>query len=116
MDQSKIIFSAVAIGFLVRFLIFNIDSLNSWFRGRIEISTPLTSWDRVLEGVYLKYEISVSPYDGALFHEMPLMLKFYSVLTRVFYSRFLLSLLFASMTRLGLYGSTPLHLRKITRV
>jgi len=101
MDQSKIIFSAVAIGFLVRFLIFNIDSLNSWFRGRIEISTPLTSWDRVLEGVYLKYEISVSPYDGALFHEIPVMLKFYSVLTRVFYSRFLLSLFFIGVDLLS---------------
>lgn len=38
---------------------------------RVEVSTPLNSWKKVTEGVFLQDE-GVNPYSGDLFHETPL--------------------------------------------
>ena len=40
---------------------------------QVEISTPVTSFKRLQEGLFL-YERGVSPYDGGLFHQAPLLL------------------------------------------
>ncbi|XP_011561007.2 phosphatidylinositol glycan anchor biosynthesis class U protein [Plutella xylostella] len=40
---------------------------------RVEIATPLNSWKRLTEGVYL-YDHDVNPYEGDAFHESPIML------------------------------------------
>lgn len=57
--------------------------MRKWFQSRLEISTPLTSWNRVLEGIYLKKQIGLtSTYEGDLVHELPIMLTFYDYLTR----------------------------------
>lgn len=42
-------------------------------RNRIEVSTPLNSWKRVEEGVFL-YGNGVDPYEGDVYHENPLVL------------------------------------------
>ena len=61
------------------------NGFTQWLQTRVEISTPLTSWSRVLEGLYLKNVIGLSsPYEGDLVHEVPFMLKFYQLVLAVF--------------------------------
>ncbi|KYN40404.1 Phosphatidylinositol glycan anchor biosynthesis class U protein [Trachymyrmex septentrionalis] len=38
---------------------------------RVEVSTALNSWKKVIEGVYL-YKFGIDPYEGDLFHETPI--------------------------------------------
>lgn len=40
---------------------------------RVEIATPLSSHKRLLEGLFL-YERGISPYDGGVYHQAPLLL------------------------------------------
>jgi phosphatidylinositol glycan class U len=62
------------LGVLIRYLAFY-TGLPNWFRERKEVVTPLTSWDRVLEGISLQNR-KISPYAGDIFHETPLLLRF----------------------------------------
>ncbi|XP_068699893.1 phosphatidylinositol glycan anchor biosynthesis class U protein-like [Montipora foliosa] len=62
-----------------------------WLINRIELSTPLTSWSRVQEGLYL-VENGVSPYSGDVVHESPLVLAVFLGLQQV--SELLFPLLF----------------------
>ena len=48
---------------------------------RVELSTPLNSWKRLVEGVTLSAN-GVDPYSGAIFHETPLTLAAFSYLLR----------------------------------
>ncbi|PHH75587.1 hypothetical protein CDD82_4382 [Ophiocordyceps australis] len=50
--------------------------------GRVEISTPVTSFKRLQEGLFL-YNHNVSPYDGGIFHQAPLLLPLFSLLPDV---------------------------------
>ncbi|TMW40039.1 hypothetical protein DOY81_014881 [Sarcophaga bullata] len=45
------------------------------FQNRVEIATPLNSFKRVQEGIYLLKQ-GTNPYDGDIVHEIPLMLWF----------------------------------------
>ncbi|XP_041454482.1 phosphatidylinositol glycan anchor biosynthesis class U protein-like [Lytechinus variegatus] len=66
------------IGVTVRSVLFY-SFVSSWLTDRVEISTPLTSWKSMVEGVTL-LEWGISPYAGDIFHETPLLLyTFYSV-------------------------------------
>ncbi|KAG6004712.1 hypothetical protein E4U21_000803 [Claviceps maximensis] len=47
--------------------------------GRVEISTPVTSFKRLQEGLFL-YNHNVWPYDGGVFHQAPLLLPLFSLL------------------------------------
>ncbi|KAJ4989832.1 Phosphatidylinositol glycan anchor biosynthesis class U protein [Stagonosporopsis vannaccii] len=47
--------------------------------GRVEVSTPVTSFKRLQEGLFL-YTHNVSPYDGGLYHQAPLLLPLFSLL------------------------------------
>ncbi|KAJ4290773.1 hypothetical protein N0V88_006522 [Collariella sp. IMI 366227] len=47
--------------------------------GRVEISTPVTSFKRLQEGLFL-YNHNVSPYDGGVYHQAPLFLPLFSLL------------------------------------
>ncbi|CRK24142.1 hypothetical protein BN1723_013176 [Verticillium longisporum] len=47
--------------------------------GRVEISTPVTSFKRLQEGLFL-YNHNVSPYDGGVYHQAPLLLPLFSLL------------------------------------
>lgn len=63
----------IAIG--IRFVLIY-SSFRTAIHDRVEISTPLNSWKKLLEGIYL-YNQGVDPYSGDLFHESPLMLLFF---------------------------------------
>ncbi|CAK4032806.1 Phosphatidylinositol glycan anchor biosynthesis class U [Lecanosticta acicola] len=47
--------------------------------GRVEISTPVNSFKRLQEGLFL-YERGLDPYDGGIFHQAPLLLPLFSFL------------------------------------
>ncbi|KAI8624094.1 GPI transamidase component-like protein [Xylariaceae sp. FL1651] len=46
--------------------------------GRVEVSTPVTSFKRLQEGLFL-YNHNVSPYDGGVYHQAPLLLPLFSL-------------------------------------
>lgn len=77
-------------GILVRLLLIQSKTLCNWFRNRVEISTPLTSWNRVEEGIYLRSNLHQSSYDGDLVHEIPLMIRFYSFLIKIFTQQYII--------------------------
>ncbi|KAE8152649.1 GPI transamidase subunit PIG-U [Aspergillus avenaceus] len=69
-------------------------SLPDLLTGRVEVSTPVNSFKRLQEGLFL-YTRNVSPYDGGVFHQAPLLLPIFALLpnakdlplpTAVFYS------------------------------
>ncbi|XP_022082208.1 phosphatidylinositol glycan anchor biosynthesis class U protein-like [Acanthaster planci] len=65
----------IFLGVAVRIVLFN-SSLASWLAERVEISTPLTSWKSVIEGITL-LQNGISPYAGDVFHETPFVLYFF---------------------------------------
>ncbi|QDS68753.1 hypothetical protein FKW77_004825 [Venturia effusa] len=77
MDKQKALLygSAVAIRLLL-FIAF--PSLPPVLTGRVEISTPVTSFKRLQEGLFL-YTHNISPYDGGVFHQAPLLLPLFSL-------------------------------------
>lgn len=56
----------------VRYWLIHIDYWQT-IANRVEIATPLNSWKRLTEGVYL-YDHNINPYEGDAFHESPIML------------------------------------------
>ncbi|KAL9131506.1 MAG: hypothetical protein Q9217_000585 [Psora testacea] len=60
-------------------LFFGFPSLPELLTGRVEISTPVTSFKRLQEGLFL-YTHNVSPYDGGVFHQAPLLLPFFALI------------------------------------
>ncbi|KAF7559382.1 hypothetical protein G7046_g4783 [Stylonectria norvegica] len=65
---------------LALFLVF--PGLPDLLTGRVEISTPVTSFKRLQEGLFL-YTNNVSPYDGGVYHQAPLLLPLFSLLPDV---------------------------------
>ncbi|KAG8408859.1 hypothetical protein J3458_019871 [Metarhizium acridum] len=56
--------------------------LPDFLTGRVEISTPVTSFKRLQEGLFL-YNHNVWPYDGGVYHQAPLLLPLFSLLPSV---------------------------------
>ncbi|CAF1097648.1 unnamed protein product [Adineta ricciae] len=75
----KVELAYVGIGLLVRVFLFFQTRIRSYFEDNGEFVTPLNSWKRVIEGIYL-HKLNVSPFVGSIVHEMPLSLFFYSKL------------------------------------
>ncbi|ORY03494.1 GPI transamidase subunit PIG-U [Clohesyomyces aquaticus] len=98
-DQQKaLLFGAAA---AVRLLLFTaFPSLPNLLTGRVEISTPVTSFKRLQEGVFL-YTHNVSPYDGGVFHQAPLLLPLFSLLPNPAYYPFATNLLYTIVDLLG---------------
>ncbi|KAF3936542.1 hypothetical protein ABW19_dt0201411 [Dactylella cylindrospora] len=70
----------IGAGVLLRLVLFTaFPSLPTTLAQRVEISTPVTSYKRLQEGIYL-YTHGVSPYDGGVFHQAPLLLSLFSIL------------------------------------
>lgn len=46
---------------------------------QVEISTPISSFKRLQEGLFL-YQHGLSPYDGGVFHQAPLLLVIFEIL------------------------------------
>ncbi|KAH8594591.1 GPI transamidase-like protein component PIG-U [Bisporella sp. PMI_857] len=64
----------------VRLLLFtSFPTLPDLLTGRVEVSTPVTSFKRLQEGLFL-YNHNVSPYDGGVYHQAPLLLTLFSLL------------------------------------
>ncbi|CAI7626752.1 unnamed protein product [Penicillium pancosmium] len=68
------------VAFVLRLLLICLfPSLPDLLTGRVEVSTPVNSFKRLQEGLYL-YTRNVSPYDGGVFHQAPLLLPLFSLL------------------------------------
>lgn len=65
---------------LVRYWLIHTDYWQT-ISNRVEIATPLNSWKRLIEGVYL-YDHNINPYDGDSFHESPIMLLLFHFLMK----------------------------------
>ncbi|KAL5359165.1 GPI transamidase subunit PIG-U [Aspergillus floccosus] len=63
-------------------LIILFPSLPDLLTGRVEVSTPVTSFKRLQEGLYL-YQRNVSPYDGGVFHQAPVLLPLFSMFPNI---------------------------------
>lgn len=67
-------------GFVLRYTTFYVfPVLPAILDGRVECSTPVTSFKRLQEGIF-QYQHQRSPYDGGVFHQSPLLLTLFSVL------------------------------------
>ncbi|MCJ1379875.1 hypothetical protein MMC17_002978 [Xylographa soralifera] len=77
-DRRKVaVFGSAAVLRLVLFVAF--PSLPDLLTGRVEISTPVTSFKRLQEGLFL-YTHGVSPYDGGVFYQAPLFLPLFALI------------------------------------
>ncbi|GAB6032702.1 hypothetical protein CHUAL_011577 [Chamberlinius hualienensis] len=56
-------------------LLFNSDKFQ-WLFKSVFVSTPVSSWKRIEEGIYLQ-NAGISPYSGDILHEPPLVLLFF---------------------------------------
>ncbi|OAQ66996.1 GPI transamidase component GAB1 [Pochonia chlamydosporia 170] len=68
--------------------------------GRVEISTPVTSFKRLQEGLFL-YNHNVWPYDGGVYHQAPLLLPLFSLVPDVKAWPIFTSLLYILVDLLG---------------
>ncbi|KAI1802865.1 PIG-U-domain-containing protein [Daldinia bambusicola] len=71
------LYAAAALLRLILFAVF--PELPDLLTARVEISTPVTSFKRLQEGLFL-YNHNVSPYDGGVYHQAPLLLPLFSLL------------------------------------
>ncbi|KAL2003816.1 hypothetical protein VTN02DRAFT_2170 [Thermoascus thermophilus] len=77
-DRRKL--AVFASAFALRVLLFcAFPSLPDLLTGRVEVSTPISSFKRLQEGLFL-YTRNVSPYDGGVFHQAPLLLPIFALL------------------------------------
>ncbi|CAO3653942.1 unnamed protein product [Cunninghamella echinulata] len=58
---------------------FSLPAVSNTLLQRVELSTPVTSFKQLTEGVFL-YQSQVPPYDGGVFHQAPLLLIIFSFL------------------------------------
>ncbi|KAL2890024.1 Phosphatidylinositol glycan anchor biosynthesis class U protein [Ceratocystis lukuohia] len=76
-QQTTTVYAAAAAVRL--FLIVLFPTLPQLLTSRVEISTPITSFKRLQEGLFL-FNHNVSPYDGGVFHQAPLLLPLFGLL------------------------------------
>ncbi|KAI8588935.1 GPI transamidase subunit PIG-U [Geranomyces variabilis] len=69
----------VWVGIIVRVLLFTYTDAAPYFRNRVEVVTPITSWKRLQEGLFL-YQHGIPPYEGGVFHQAPLLLIVFNFL------------------------------------
>ena len=68
MDRRSFLIVVLAVS-LRLFLFTAFPSLPDLLTNRVELSTPVTSFKRLQEGLFL-YSHGVSPYDGGIFHQV----------------------------------------------
>ncbi|KAJ2964130.1 hypothetical protein NQZ79_g950 [Umbelopsis isabellina] len=68
------------LAFILRLSLFNLPTIANTLATRVEVVTPITSFKRLTEGLYL-YQHSVPPYDGGIFHQPPFLLVLFSALS-----------------------------------
>lgn len=70
------VFAGAAIVRLAAFLLF--PAIAEFLSTQVELATPVSSFKRLKEGLFL-HERGVSPYDGGLFHQAPLLLTIFGL-------------------------------------
>ncbi|KAF9735467.1 hypothetical protein PMIN04_006875 [Paraphaeosphaeria minitans] len=99
--QKAALFAAAA---AVRLLLFQaFPLLPDRLAGRVELSTPVSSFKRLQEGLYL-YTHNVSPYDGGVYHHPPLLLPLFSLLPDASHHPFATNLLFTAIDLLSAHA------------
>lgn len=83
----------------VRYWLIHIDYWQL-LSNRVEIATPLNSWKRLIEGVYL-YDRGINPYEDDSFHASPIMLIFFHYVMKNL--PYMIPLLFTVMDLLTAY-------------
>ncbi|KJX99706.1 putative gpi transamidase component pig-u protein [Zymoseptoria brevis] len=96
-DHPKTLLSSTAIA-LRLLLALTFPGLPDLLTLRVEISTPVNSFKRLQEGLFL-YDRGLDPYDGGIFHQAPLFLPLFSLLPSpsVFTGRIASVLLYAAL-------------------
>ena len=75
--DTVLVYAGAIILRLFVFLVF--PNLSDFLTAQVEISTPISSFKRLQEGLFL-YRHGLSPYDGGVFHQAPLLLVVFDVL------------------------------------
>ncbi|CAO3649261.1 unnamed protein product [Cunninghamella blakesleeana] len=75
--NNKLLLYTAAIS--IRLIMFSLPTVSNTLLQRVELSTPVTSYKQLTEGVFL-YHSQVPPYDGGVFHQAPLLLIIFSFL------------------------------------
>ncbi|KAI8099917.1 GPI transamidase subunit PIG-U [Halteromyces radiatus] len=75
-------FLLYSVAIAIRLVIFSLPPIADTLLQRVELSTPVTSFKRLTEGVFL-YQSHVPPYDGGVFHQAPLLLIIFSFLLQL---------------------------------
>ncbi|KAF1934150.1 PIG-U-domain-containing protein [Didymella exigua CBS 183.55] len=99
--QKALLFGGAA---ALRLLLFTVSpGLPNLLAGRVEVSTPVTSFKRLQEGLFL-YTHNVSPYDGGLYHQAPLLLPIFSLLPNPSYHPIAANIVFTVVDLLSAYA------------
>jgi GPI-anchor transamidase subunit U len=78
LDRNSVAIYAGAV--VLRLLILLVfPGIPEFLTSRVEISTPISSFKRLQEGLFL-YQHGLSPYDGGVFHQAPLLLIVFEIL------------------------------------
>jgi phosphatidylinositol glycan class U len=59
----------VGVGLALRVFLFFQTKIRNYFEDSGEFVTPLNSWKRVIEGIYLR-KLNLSPFVGSIVHEV----------------------------------------------
>lgn len=78
LDQKMI--AVLTVAAILRFTIFlAFPDIPDFLTSQVEISTPVSSFKRLQEGLFL-YSRGASPYDGGVFHQAPLLLAIFDII------------------------------------
>lgn len=81
LDQPIKYLALAALGLLLRIL--TTTNFKETLRHRVEVVTPMSDWKRVYEAIHL-WNSGLDPYGGNLFHEYPISLQFYKIVSNYF--------------------------------
>ncbi|KAJ3332035.1 hypothetical protein HDU76_001493 [Blyttiomyces sp. JEL0837] len=76
-ESDPILTLALAAGLFLRLALIN-SKLADIIASRIEVSTPVTSFKRLKEGLFL-FENGIPPYQGGIFHQAPILLAIFHI-------------------------------------
>ncbi|KAK9899723.1 PIG-U-domain-containing protein [Cystobasidium minutum MCA 4210] len=75
--------AVLLIGFVLRVGLCAYHPFAAYAGTRLELSTPVTSWKALQEGIYL-YDQGLDPYEGTIFRQAPLLLMLFRAIPEYF--------------------------------